>query len=78
MVVARERYLDDTARYHLTVDLISQTGVMHSLLTQVPPEVHEQLGDALVRALSDIARLLAPFITEAEASRQTSDFGCGT
>lgn len=78
MVIARERYLDDTSRFRVTLELASGTGAMHSLLSELPAEAHARLGDALVRALDEIAAALAPSVAGVAGSRETSSFGCGT
>ena len=62
MVIDRERYLDDTSRYHLTASLTTRTGVMHSLLTNVPDEERQAIGDVLVRALDEIEERLKPHV----------------
>jgi len=78
MVIARERYLDDTSRFRVSLELASRTDVMHSVLSELPAEVHASLGDALVRALDEIAAALAPSVTGVAGPRETSSFGCGT
>jgi hypothetical protein len=78
MQITRERYLDDTSRYHVELSLATRRSEMHSLLTDVPAEVQQQIGDALVRCLDEIQRLLAPFVAQAAARRGGSPFGCGT
>ncbi len=60
MNIARERYLDDTSRFHLTVKLETRTGAMHSLLSNVPPEDREAIGDVLVHAMDEIVARLRP------------------
>jgi hypothetical protein len=78
MVIARERYLDDSSRFHLTLELTTRTGDMHSLLTGAGAETHARLGEILVRALTDIASVLAPHVSGPAPARETSTFGCGT
>ena len=65
MMIDRERYLDDTRRYHLTASLTTRTGVMHSLLTNVPDEDRQAIGDVLVRALDEIEKRLQPHVRHA-------------
>jgi hypothetical protein len=78
MDITRDRYLDDTSRYHVTLSLMTRRAEMHSLLTDVPAEVQQQIGETLVRCLDEIQRLLAPFVAQAGAKRGRSSFACGT
>jgi hypothetical protein len=80
MVLTRERYLDDSTDFHVTLQLASRTIAMHSLLTNAPPEVSERVGETLVKALDEIAAVLADRVAAATSARaaQTSSFGCGT
>jgi hypothetical protein len=77
MVVARERFLDDSSRYRLTLELRSGTGEMHSVLSTLSDEAVERIGDVLVRALDDIAAVL-PAAPATSPPRETTSFGCGT
>lgn len=65
MVIARERYLDDTNLFHLTVKLETRTGGMHSLLSNVPPEEREAIGAILVHAMDEIVARLRPQLAHA-------------
>lgn len=65
MVIARERYLDDTKQFHLTVKLETRTGAMHSLLSNVPPEEREAIGAILVHAMDEIVARLRPQLAHA-------------
>jgi len=58
MIIARERYLDDTPDLHLTLSLTTRTGVMHSLLSNVPESDREAVSDILVEALDRIEQEL--------------------
>jgi hypothetical protein len=78
MVICRDRYLDDRTRYHLTLELRTRTGEMHSLLSAAGPEVHDKLGAVIVRALDEAAALLAERVAATAAPPQTTSFGCGT
>lgn len=62
MIIARERYLDDTSEYHLTIALATRTGAMHSLLSNVPDHVREAIGATLARALDEIQQQLTPHL----------------
>ncbi len=59
MIIARDRYLDDTSDLHLTLSLTTRTGPAHSLLSNVPEDEREAISDTLVRALDDIQKRLA-------------------
>jgi hypothetical protein len=54
MEISRERFLDDSRRYHLTLTVRSRTTEMHSLLSGLSPEQRDAVGAALARALDDI------------------------
>ncbi len=58
MIIARERYLDETSNFHLTLSLVTRTGVMHSLLSNVPEEERAAISEILVRALNEIEQRL--------------------
>jgi hypothetical protein len=64
MIIARERYLDDTRQFHLTVKLETRTGAMHSLLSNVPSEQRDVIASILVRAMDEIAAELGPSLTQ--------------
>ncbi len=65
MIIARDRYLDDASDLHVTLSLSTRTGVMHSLLSNVPEADREAIGDILLRALNEIQKRLAPHATRA-------------
>lgn len=77
MVIARERYLDETSRYHLTLSLSTRTGELHSLVSALPAEAVERISGALVRALDEVQATLAPVIAAAQ-KKDADHFGCGT
>lgn len=54
MEIARERFLDDTRRFHLTISLRSRTPEMHSTLSGLSPDQRNAVGAALARALDEI------------------------
>jgi hypothetical protein len=64
MEIARERFLDDTRRYHVTLSVRSRTTEMHSALSALSPDERERLGAALAHALDEIQRVVAPHLTE--------------
>ena len=59
MEIARERFLDDTRRFHLTISLRSRTTEMHSALSALSPDQRDAVGLALARALDQIQTLVA-------------------
>jgi hypothetical protein len=62
MTITRERYLDETSQYHLTISLVTRTGIMHSLLSNIPEEERTSISDILVRALNEIEERLRPHV----------------
>ena len=63
MEIARERFLDDTRRYHFTLALRSRTTEMHSALSALSPDDRERVGTALARCLDEIQRVMVPHLT---------------
>jgi len=62
MEIARERFLDDTRTYHLSIGVRSRTTEAHSLLSSLTPEEREQVSGAIVRALDEIERVVKPHV----------------
>jgi len=62
MEIARERFLDDSRSYHLTIGIRSRTTAAHSLLTALSPEEREQVNAAIVEAMNQIERILQPHL----------------
>lgn len=60
MEIVRERFLDDSKVYHLTLGLRSRTTEMHSVLSALTPAERDAVGAALVRALDEIGVAIAP------------------
>ena len=58
MEIARERFLDDSRSYHLTIGVRSRTTEAHSLLTLLTPEEREQVSMAIVAAMDQIERIV--------------------
>jgi hypothetical protein len=58
MEIARERFLDLSRDYHLTLAIRSRTTTTHSALTALTPEEREQVSAALSRALDEIAEVV--------------------
>ena len=65
MEIARERFLDDSRTYHLTIGLRSRTTAAHSLLTSLTPEEREQVSNAMVKAMDQIEKIVRPHLTPA-------------
>jgi hypothetical protein len=59
MEIARERFLDDSRLYHLTLILRSRTTETHSLLTSLTSDERDEVGIALARALDAISAVIA-------------------
>ncbi len=59
MEIARERFLDDSRLYHITLTLRSRTTEMHSALTAMSSDERDAVNAALARALNDIRDILA-------------------
>lgn len=64
MKITRERYLDDTKRWGLTLELVTRTTEMHSALDALAPEVRQAIGDVLVEALVKVGKLVEPTAVE--------------
>jgi hypothetical protein len=58
MEISRERFLDESRSYHLTIGLRSRTTEAHSLLTSLTPEEREQVSVAMVKAMDQIEKIV--------------------
>jgi hypothetical protein len=58
MEIARERFLDDSRTYHLTIGLRSRTTEAHSLLTALTPDERAEVNSAIVEAMDQIERIV--------------------
>jgi hypothetical protein len=58
MEIARDRFLDESRAYQLTLSLRSRTTEMHSLLTSLSSDEREAVNAAMIRALDDIEGVL--------------------
>ena len=65
MEIARERFLDDSRSYHLTIGVRSRTTAAHSLLSALTPEEREQVNVAIVRAMDQIEQIVKPHLMPA-------------
>jgi hypothetical protein len=69
MEIARDRFLDDTRRFHITLSLRSRTTEAHSALTALSREEREAVARAIARALDEIGKIVAPHVAEEVPSR---------
>lgn len=58
MEISRERFLDDSRAYHLTIGVRSRTPAAHSLLSALTPEEREQVSVAIVKAMDQIEKIV--------------------
>jgi peptidyl-tRNA hydrolase len=58
MEISRERFLDDSRTYHLTIGIRSRTAAAHSLLSALSPEEKEQVNSAIVKAMDQIEKVV--------------------
>lgn len=63
MEIARERFLDDSRTFHLTVGLRSRTTAAHSLLSGLTDDERAQVSAAIVHALDEVERILRAKMT---------------
>ena len=63
MEISRERFLDESRSYHLTIGLRSRTTEAHSLLTALTPEEREQVSAAIVKAMDQIEKIVRTHLT---------------
>lgn len=62
MEIARERFLDESREYHLTISLRSRTTEMHSVLTALSADEREAVNGALIRALDEIEAIVRRYV----------------
>jgi len=67
MEIARERFLDDSRTFHLTIGIRSRTTAAHSLLTALSPEEREQVSAAIVKAMDQIEKIIQPHLVSSTA-----------
>ena len=60
MEIARERFLDESRAYHLTIGVRSRTTEAHSLLSGLTAEERERVSNAIVQALNEIEKIVRP------------------
>ena len=66
MEIARERFLDDSRTYHVTIGLRSRTTEAHSLLSLLTPDEREQVSVAIVTAMDRIEQIVRPHLAAAK------------
>jgi hypothetical protein len=64
MEISRERFLDDSRLYHLTLSLRSRSNEMHSVLSGLSADARDAVGDALARALDEIQKVVEERVAE--------------
>ena len=62
MEIARERFLDESRAYHLTIGVRSRTTAAHSLLSALTAEERERVSNAIVQALNEIEKIVRPHV----------------
>jgi hypothetical protein len=65
MEIARERFLDLSRDFHLTLAVRSRTTPMHSALTALTADERELVSRALARALDEIEAVVKPHVDRA-------------
>jgi hypothetical protein len=78
VIISRERYIDDTVKYAVSLALVTRTHEMHSVLSDAPDEVRDRLGNILVQALDQIQTVLTPMLDRPPTRTGMTGVGCGT
>jgi hypothetical protein len=60
MEIVRERFLDDSKLYYVTLALRSRTTEMHSVLSALTADERDAVGAVLARALDEIGSVVKP------------------
>ncbi len=71
MLIERDRYLDDTADWHISLGLQSRSPKMHSLLTALTVEERSAVSDVLARALNDVIAVLQSKVATTDSGTQS-------
>jgi hypothetical protein len=58
MIIERDRYLDDSSLWHVSLILQSRSIATHSLLTALTADERTAIADVMGQALDEIAALL--------------------
>ena len=64
MEIARERFLDESRTYHLTIGVRSRTTAAHSLLSALTPDEREQVSTAIVKAMDQIEQIVRSHLSD--------------
>ena len=62
MEISRERFLDESRSYHVTIGIRSRTTEAHSLLSALSPDEREQVSAAIVKAMDQIEKIVRPHL----------------
>jgi hypothetical protein len=65
MEIARDRFLDLSRDFHLTLAVRSRTTPMHSALTALTADERELVSRTLARALDEIEAVVKPHVDPA-------------
>jgi hypothetical protein len=65
MEISRERFLDESRSYHLTIGIRSRTTAAHSLLSSLTPDEREQVSNVIVQAMDQIEKIVRPHLAPA-------------
>jgi hypothetical protein len=60
MEIVRERFLDDSKLYHLSLGLRSRTSEMHSVMSALSAAERDAVGAAIAKALDEIGTVIKP------------------
>jgi hypothetical protein len=60
MEIVRERFLDDSKLYHLSLGLRSRTSEMHSVMSALSADERDAVGAAIAKALDEIGTVIKP------------------
>jgi hypothetical protein len=71
MEIVRERFFDESKRYHLSLGLRSRTTEMHSVMSALTSDERDAVGAALARALDEIGTVIRPRL-EIERERHSN------
>ena len=71
MEIVRERFLDDSKLYHLSLGLRSRTSEMHSVMSALSADERAAVGAAIAKALDEIGTVIKPRL-EVERVRLSS------
>lgn len=63
MEISRDRFLDESRAYHLTIGLRSRTTEAHSLLSALTQDERDRVGEAIVKAMDQIEKIIRPHLT---------------